>query len=72
MKTIGRKTVVLGSIIWREELARELVYLGLEPADAELKALEVLQRILARQGWPASVFEVAPPTPDVTQQEGDE
>jgi hypothetical protein len=58
-KTLTRGTVVLASTTWREELAAELVLLGLTPEQADTGALHALQHVVARAGWPAQVFEVA-------------
>jgi len=57
--TVTPSTVVLGSAHWLEELARELVLLGLTPEAADTGALHCLQHVVARAGWPAQVFEVA-------------
>jgi hypothetical protein len=70
MKTVSPSTVVLASSVWKEELAAELVLLGLTPEAADTGALHCLQHVVARAGWPTAVFEVAPnPAPD--QREGE-
>jgi hypothetical protein len=70
-KTVTPSTVVLGSAIWREELARELVLLGLTPDQASAGALHCLQHVVARHGWPADVYQVAEnPDPDLEVGEG--
>jgi hypothetical protein len=68
--TLTASTVVLPSATWREELAAELVLLGLTPEAADTGALHALQHVVARAGWPSAVFEIAPnPAPD--QREGE-
>jgi len=70
LTTVTRKTVVLPSTTWRSELASELVTLGFPAEQADTAALEALQRILSRVGWPSAVYQIAPnPAPD--QREGE-
>lgn len=54
---VDARTVILPGSVWRSELAYELSHSGI--VEAERAATSILQRIVARAGWPRETHLVA-------------